>query len=218
MQEQFNKLCRSGNLSGVKKCVANENAMLYIHYNDDIGFRYACASGKLDLVKYLIDYAESIGSPIDIHAARDHALRHALHKCDFELVKYLFDHMRRTHEPFDPHADEDLEFICMCLNNYNDLIGFLVDIDGTPVNPLVFDEIIEPGLYELIKHLSLISSTTETKYLRDADVGYIFNNKFNPQHRDVHIHDENLFKLIGNTDLPNRDFLDKNIHLVISKK
>ena len=59
-----------------------------IHYDDELVFAKACERGHLKIAKWLIEYTNSVGSPIDIHANKEEAIRYSF---KFKIIKCLIE-------------------------------------------------------------------------------------------------------------------------------
>lgn len=84
------------------------NNLIDIHVYSEKAFRKACRFGHLEIAKWLVDYATSIGSPINIHAeavymlyCKTTAFTSACESGHLEVVKWLTHYAESIGSPVD---------------------------------------------------------------------------------------------------------------------
>lgn len=102
---RFVQACISGDLYQVKQLI-KEHPDLDVHfgfYSEEEGFRNACVYGHLDVVKWLVEYAISIGSPINIRSALyGRTFESTLANGHYKLLKWV---VKRHREASPDHPD-----------------------------------------------------------------------------------------------------------------
>ena len=85
-----------------------------IHFDNELGLRYASKNGYLDIVKYLVEKGA------DIHALWDFSLRHASENGHLNVVKYLVEKGANIHAEHDTPVTEAYQ------NGHIDVVNYLV--------------------------------------------------------------------------------------------
>ena len=97
--------CLEGNLEIVKKYIDNVN----INKNNDL-FLTCCYFNHVSTLKFLLKYAESIHSPINIHLRDEHVFRSSCESGQLDMVKFLLDYGVAINSPINIHAKEEIVF------------------------------------------------------------------------------------------------------------
>ena len=74
----------------------------------------SCDNGHLFIVEYLIKFANSINSPIDIHAYNEYAFRRSCQNGHSKIVEYLINYANSINSFIDIHAEEEYAFRLSC--------------------------------------------------------------------------------------------------------
>jgi len=141
----FIEACKKGQLDQAKR-IAQENPDLDIHaYEDhdlhiytceDNAFGAACRNGHLDVARWLVDYATSIESPVDIHAKKDYAFRWACSYGHLDVARWLVDYATSIESPVDIHAYSDYAFRWACRNGHFEVARWLVSYATSIESPV----------------------------------------------------------------------------------
>lgn len=100
--------CKAGDLDSVKKLLTFENInQKYSETNSNRPIHYACESGNLELIKYLIGKGAELDS---------HCLERCVWSGELESIKYVLERCREKNIDIDNNC---LEYACNMGNSYS---------------------------------------------------------------------------------------------------
>ena len=157
MDQHVTQMCSLGNIAEIKRLIKDGN-MINIHANNYGMLNNACKDGNMDLVKLLIEYANSIDSPIDIHRYNEWMFRLACRSRNINLVKYLVKYSASIGSPIDMNICGHYVFNDACTSGDINLVKYLTTESGAMCRDEIIDEvtfinICEIGNMKLIKYL-----------------------------------------------------------------
>jgi len=173
LNDYFVKACRVGDLDEVRRInskfkpklksnnkfiriaqniltkIKEDYTYVDVHYYDDRCFRYACDSGNLEIVKYLLTSDELI-EKCDINSENDYGLRIACENGDLNLAQYLLT-SSDLNKHANIHANNDGVIKSAYDSGNSELINFLIfDMNIEKTTEIIkFIEEYAPGLNQL---------------------------------------------------------------------
>lgn len=174
--------------------------------------KYACKSGNLNLVKYLIEQKE-----VDVNEDNTLSLCYACKYNYIEIVKYLIEK--------NANIDDSYAMINACLHGYDDIVQLLID-NGGDVNIEFFNEWYEEIYYPityavennhlstvelLIKHNANIHIDDESSLSIACQKGYVEIVKLLIKNgANIHVNDDVLSVFLEKFELSVIELLNEN--------
>lgn len=94
-----------------------------INAGNNLGLKWACSNGNLDIVKYLINFPSTPEN--NIHLNNNKALKAACSGGNIDVVRYLLTtpHLKKY---IDIHDDKDAALRCVCYNGHLEIVKYLL--------------------------------------------------------------------------------------------
>lgn len=131
-----------------------------------------------EIAKYIINYADNIGNPIDIHMEDDEIIKNALKSIPFscEYIKYLFKYAEEIGKPYDIHLDNELLLRSSYTHDNPELFEYIVEyakkrslLPFDLKNPIVYKDIFS-------KQNNLKNIVMFLEYVKKNDSGFNIDN------------------------------------------
>ena len=167
--EQIEKYCKNQNIKA--------DNLNYV-------FQIACREGHLDMVKFLLGYAEMNNLKIDIDANVNHAFIFTCGNGHLDVAKFLLEYAEMNNLKIDIDANGNHAFIFACGNGHLEMVKFLLSLSTN----------------ELVENASFGKVEENDSSFKNA--------KINNLEIDIHVNGDYAFVMAcGNGHLPVVKFL-----------
>lgn len=133
----------------------------YSSYDSEIGFKWSCLNGHIDVCKWLYSMSIQMKDPINIHTCNEYPFRWSCTKGHIDVSKWLFDLSIKMDSPINIHADNEYPFRWSCSENHLEVAKWLYELSisiNSPIdihvcNEYAFRHSCIKGNYEVSKWL-----------------------------------------------------------------
>lgn len=123
---------RKKDLQAFQRCIKNKNIKDCFPI-----FQLCCWRDRVDFAKWMVEYANSIGSPINIHEEEDDVFVSSLQEGRTKIVQWLIEYANSIGSPFNIHEEEDGIIECCCFNGHFEIAKWMIEYAnsiGSPYN------------------------------------------------------------------------------------
>lgn len=169
LQSLFEFACTDGQLKVAQLVyeLSRKDKKININAGNECCFRWACASGNFELVKWLYETAEIDNMKINIHADNDCSFRWTCSNGHMIIAMWLYNLSKTNNDNINIHANNEYAFQWSCINNHFAVASWLYEQskkDNTKINinannDFAFRLTCKTGHFNIVKWLYELSQT-----------------------------------------------------------